>query len=167
MRTKTFLAAVIFFQIFCSPQPVRCQKAIPDSTKPPTELKMSTEAIPPIQYHQAPPPPPFDPQIAKVIHGACCDPTDHVKIQLASGLSWKGRVMKLHEDDTDSFDFSPRGTKLIVRFDYREVASVNRIGPSFEEGFLEGLKAVALGAALVALVPVAFAMGLGCNFQCS
>src|SRR6266481_1957849 len=65
MRAKTFLVGVLFFQIFCSPQPVRCQKAIPDSTEPPTELKMSTEAIPPIQYRQAPPPPPFDPQIAK------------------------------------------------------------------------------------------------------
>src|SRR5260370_25793143 len=87
MRTKTFLAAVIFFQIFCIPQPVRCQKAIPDSTKPPTELKMSPDAIPPIQYHQEPPPPQFDPQIAKVIHGSCSDPTDHVNIQLASVLS--------------------------------------------------------------------------------
>jgi len=75
-------------------------------------------------------------------------------------------VIKVH-DDSDSFEFRPRGTKMIVTFEYRELASVTRIPPNFEEGFVEGLAIVGLGAALVALSPVEFLIGLDCNFQCS
>jgi len=165
MRAKTFLVGVLFFQIFCSPQPVRCQKAIPDSTKPPTELKMSTEAIPPIQYRQAPLLPPFDPKIAVAIAGKCCGSSGHVQIQLANGSLWKGEITKLN--DSDSFDFRRRGLRTIERIHYHDVAAVTSIGPNFEEAARKGREYAALVAISVLMFPFIFAMGLGCNFQCS
>jgi len=182
MRTKTFLAGVIFFQIFCSPQPVRCQNAtaesanplaelklfmetIPESANPLAELKLSMETIPPIQYRQAPLPPPFDPKIAAAVREKCCGRSEHVQIELANGILWKGEVTKLN--DLDSFYFRRRGSKTMERIHYHDVVAVTSIGPDFEEVARKGGEYAALLASAVLLFPFIFAMGLGCNFQCS
>jgi len=165
MGTNTFLAGVIFLQIFCSPQPVRCQNATAESADPLTELKMSMEAIPPIQYRQAPLPRPFDPKIAAAVSEKCCGRSRHVQIELANGTLWKGEVTKLN--DSDSFDFRRRGSRTMGRIHYHDVVAVTSIGPDFEDVARKGGEYAALVALSVLMFPFIFAMGLGCNFQCS
>ena len=165
MRTKTFLAGVFFFQIFCGPQPVRCQKPASESEDPLTELKMSMEPIPPVQYPQAPLPQPYDPKIAALAREKCCGRSKHVQIELANGTLWKGEVTKLN--DSDSFDFRRRDSTKIERIHYHDVVAVSSIGPDLEEVARKVGEYAALVAFSVLMSPFIFAMSLGCNFQCS
>ena len=165
MRTKTFVAGAVLFQILCSAQPVRCQKATSEPVYPLIELKTLMEAIPPIQYRQAPLQPPFGPKIVAAVREKCCGKSQHVQIQLANGTLWKGEVFKLH--DADSFDFRRRGSKTMERIHYRDVISVTSIGPDFEEVARKAGEYAGLAAFAVLMFPFIFAMGLGCNFQCS
>jgi hypothetical protein len=165
MRTKTFLAGTIFFQILCIPQPVRCQNATSEPVYPLILLKMPMEAIPPIQYCQAPLPPPFDSKIVVAVREKCCGRSQHVQIQLANDTLWKGEVAKLN--DADSFDFRRRGSRRVERIHYQDVVSVTTIGPGFEDVARKAGEYAGLVAFAVLMFPFIFAMGLGCNFQCS
>lgn len=165
MRTKTLLAGAILFQTLCSAQPVRGQKATSEPAYPLIVLKLPMEAIPPIQYHQAPLPPPFAPQIAVAVREKCCGRSQPVQVELVNGTFWKGEVVKLN--DLDSFDFRRRGSRKMERIHYRDVVAVTSIGPGFEEVAGKVGEYAGLVAFAVLMFPFIFVMGLGCNFHCS
>src|SRR5262249_9201405 len=119
----------------------------------------------PLQIPSPPPPRPVDPRIVKaIIDSGTGLVVRQVRVTLLGGRELQGKPR--HKSNA-TFELRTKDISAPRIIRYEDVTSVKILPLSAGDRFVEAVEVVGLAAGAVALMPLFFAWGVSCGFQCS